>query len=178
MIEFEYKGYKSSEIKRDETQDLLYGHVVGITDGIGFAGRDEVELAQAFRDSIEDYFEACVEDGKKPEKPFSGKFVVRIPPDLHRQVVTLAEAQNVSLNRFIKELLEARVSEGKNASSSVVAKEAVERFLSRLQDVARQELGVEASPSPPSRPLTVRQVKTERHTHGKPRQRKQDLRPS
>lgn len=40
-------------------------------------------------------------------RSFSGKFLVRVSPDLHRQLSTRAAEQNVSLNRVVEERLAA-----------------------------------------------------------------------
>ncbi len=42
-------------------------------------------VQQAFRNSIDDYLDFCAERNEEPDKPFSGKFVVRIPSELHRR---------------------------------------------------------------------------------------------
>ena len=44
------------------------------------------------------------------EKKFSGKFVVRVPPDVHRHVAISASEAGVSLNQFVATRL-AKVSE-------------------------------------------------------------------
>ncbi len=49
------------------------------------------ELKKAFQDSVDDYLAFCKERGEEPEKPFSGQFVVRAEPELHRAVVTAAK---------------------------------------------------------------------------------------
>ena len=51
-------------------------------------------------------------DGETPPKAiadrtYSGKFVVRVPPELHRQLVIDAAEQHVSLNRLISSRLGA-----------------------------------------------------------------------
>jgi predicted HicB family RNase H-like nuclease len=38
-------------------------------------------------------------------KKFSGKFMVRVPPDLHRQLVIEAAESDVSLNRLVSDKL-------------------------------------------------------------------------
>ena len=40
----------------------------------------------------------CAQEGKTPEKPYTGKFVVRLSPELHRKIITLAQAEGLSLN--------------------------------------------------------------------------------
>ena len=58
-----------------------------------------------FRDSIEDYLDFCEERKEKPDKPFSGKFVVRISPAIHHQILLKAVQSGKSLNRWITEIL-------------------------------------------------------------------------
>jgi len=51
----------------------------------------------------------CREDGVEPYKSFSGKFNVRIAPELHADVVAAAKSNGESLNQFIAETLEHAV---------------------------------------------------------------------
>ncbi len=71
MIE-DYKGYPA-KVTVDQDEGLLCGEVVGIVDVVTFQGKTVEELAQAFRDSVDDYLDYCRELGKKPDKPFSGQ---------------------------------------------------------------------------------------------------------
>jgi len=63
-------------------------------------------LRQALIDSVEDYLEFCAERGEKPDKPFSGKFVIRIDPELHRKIYIEAKKSNTSINQPVKNTLE------------------------------------------------------------------------
>jgi predicted HicB family RNase H-like nuclease len=63
------------------------------------------ELKKAFEESVEDYLAFCKERGEEPDKPFSGNFIVRIRPALHRQLYTQAKKSGKSLNAFIEERL-------------------------------------------------------------------------
>ncbi|QDT39932.1 type II toxin-antitoxin system HicB family antitoxin [Stratiformator vulcanicus] len=101
----EYQGY-FGRIEFDDSADIFHGEVLGIRDVITFEGRSVEELKQAFRDSVDDYIEFCTERGEEPEKPFSGKFLLRLGPDLHRRVSAQAEASGKSLNAWISERLE------------------------------------------------------------------------
>jgi predicted HicB family RNase H-like nuclease len=95
-----YKGY-TGVIEIDEEAGILFGDVIGLRDVITFQG-DTVEEAQtSFRESIDFYLELCAKQGKPPEKPFSGKFMVRISPELHRAVVIEAMTRKISLNSLI-----------------------------------------------------------------------------
>jgi len=101
-----YQGYSGS-VKFDADEEIFHGEVSGLRDVVTFQGRSAREIKQAFRESIDDYLELCQETGRSPDKPFSGRLVVRMPSDLHRALHNLAAAEQVSLNRVIVKVLEA-----------------------------------------------------------------------
>jgi len=76
-----------------------------LRDVITFQGRSVDEVKQAFRDSVEDYLEYCAKHNEKPEKPFTGKLMLRIPPDIHRKVYIAAKQSGSSLNAWITQTL-------------------------------------------------------------------------
>ena len=96
-----YKGY-IGDVVFDSDAHTFHGDVVNTRDVITFEGESVSEIEQAFRDSVDDYLEWCKEDGVEPERPFSGKFVVRIPPELHGEVVAKARKAQLSLNKFVE----------------------------------------------------------------------------
>lgn len=97
----EYKSYVG-QVSFDDEADIFHGEVVNTRDVITFQGRSVEEIRQAFRDSIDEYLEWCNERGKMPDKPFSGKLVLRIPPALHRSIFLSAKHEGKSLNRWIE----------------------------------------------------------------------------
>jgi predicted HicB family RNase H-like nuclease len=99
-----YKGY-TGVVEFDEDSGTLFGHVIGLRDGITFQGDSVAEVIQAFHDSVDDYLEFCAERGENPEKPFSGQFVLRIDPQLHRVMSHAAEERGMSLNALVEEQL-------------------------------------------------------------------------
>jgi predicted HicB family RNase H-like nuclease len=105
----EYKGYLA-KVEFDEQANLFHGEVINTRDVITFQGSCVDDLRQAFIDSVEDYLEFCAERGEDPEKPFSGKFVVRLDPELHRQLYVHAKKAGVSLNQWVSQALERQVS--------------------------------------------------------------------
>ena len=107
----EYKGYAGS-IEFDPDAEILHGEVLGIRDVVTFEGHSVPEVLQAFRDSVDDYLEFCAERGEKPDKPCSGKFMVRIAPDLHRRIAMVARTANVSINTLVANCLRNAVSPG------------------------------------------------------------------
>lgn len=48
----------------------------------------------------------CAKNGREPEKPASGKFVVRLTPEMHRELIRLAARTNKSLNAVVREAVE------------------------------------------------------------------------
>lgn len=99
-------GKYSATIEFDQDAGIFHGEVVNLNDVVTFQGRSVSELAEAFRDSIEDYMKACAEFGKEPEKPFTGNFQVRLRPEVHRSAVMAAKMEGKSLNKWVAEKLE------------------------------------------------------------------------
>jgi predicted HicB family RNase H-like nuclease len=104
----EYKGYLA-RVEFDEEAAIFHGEVINTRDVITFQGESVRELTQAFHDSLDDYLAFCKERGEAPDKPFSGQFVTRISPELHRQVNVAAAVSGKSLNAWVTEQLQAAV---------------------------------------------------------------------
>ena len=100
----EYKGY-IGHVEFDDDAEIFHGEVINTRDVITFQGKTVDEIKQAFRDSVADDLEYCTKLGQQPEKPFTGKFMVRIPPDLHRKIYVAAKQSGESINAWIKEQL-------------------------------------------------------------------------
>ena len=100
-----YKGYRA-RAELDEKAGVFHGEVINTRDVITFQGSSVEELKQAFEDSVDDYLEFCASRGEDPEKPFSGKFLVRVPPEVHRRIMTEARRQGKSLNAYVMEKLQ------------------------------------------------------------------------
>ncbi len=101
----EYKGFVGN-IEYDDEAEIFHGEVINTRDVITFQGSSVAELRKAFRDSVDDYLEFCAQRGEKPEKPFSGRFVTRISPDLHRNITAVATISGHSLNSWVAHQLE------------------------------------------------------------------------
>ncbi|HRN68782.1 MAG TPA: type II toxin-antitoxin system HicB family antitoxin [Promineifilum sp.] len=106
----EYKGY-IVRVEIDNDAGILHGEVINTRDVITFEGTSIDELRQALADSVEDYLAFCAERGEEPDKPFSGKFSLRVDPELHRQITVKAKLADKSVNSWITETLEAAVGE-------------------------------------------------------------------
>ena len=105
----EYKGY-IGKVEFDDDDGIFYGEVINLRDVVTFEGESVQELRQAFHDSVDDYLAFCAQRGEEPEKPFSGTFTVRVPPDLHRDISLQARLAHQSLNNWVSETLHDRVA--------------------------------------------------------------------
>ena len=105
MATMEYKGYVA-RMDVDEDNDGFYGRVINISDVVNFKGRSITELRKEFAKSMETYFKFCRKEGEQPEQPFSGKFVLRVDPQVHRAITRAAEREGVSINRWAETQLE------------------------------------------------------------------------
>jgi len=100
----EYKGYLS-RIEFDDEANIFHGEVINIRDVITFQGESVDELRKAFEDSVEDYLAFCAERGEEPDKPFSGRFTVRLSPEQHRKVILAAEKAGKGIETWVEETL-------------------------------------------------------------------------
>ncbi|WP_374624955.1 type II toxin-antitoxin system HicB family antitoxin [Devosia sp.] len=103
-----YKGYEAA-VEFDEEAELFHGEVLNLRDVVTFQGTSAAELKQAMADSVEDYLAFCRERAEEPEKPFSGQFVVRTEPALHKAVSSAARRDGVSLNKWVTTALERAI---------------------------------------------------------------------
>lgn len=105
MATLEYKGY-IARIDADEDTESFHGRVINISDVVTFKGRSMTELKREFAKSMKVYFAVCREEGDEPEQPFSGKFVLRIDPAVHRAIARAAERAGLSINKWAATALE------------------------------------------------------------------------
>ena len=100
-----YKGY-SARIDYDDEDRVFTGQIAGIRDGVGFHADNVEALREAFHEAVEDYLETCAGIGKQPQKPYSGRMMFRVSPEVHRQAALAAELSGKSLNQWAEEVLD------------------------------------------------------------------------
>lgn len=100
-----YKGCEAI-VEFDEEAELFHGEIINLRDVMTFQGTSAKELKAALAESVEDYLAFCVERGEKPEKPFSGQFIVRTDPALHKEISLAARRAGMSLNKWVSLALE------------------------------------------------------------------------
>ena len=99
-----YKG-QTARVDFDDAAGIFSGRLLGISDIVGFHADNVAALRAAFEDAVDDYVETCARIGKQPEKPASGKLMLRIPPDVHRAALVAAESAGTSLNQWASKVL-------------------------------------------------------------------------
>lgn len=100
----QYNDY-IAEVFYDDSIGAFHGRVINLRDGITFEADSVEGLHREFAESVEDYLEWCRERGKEPEKPYSGKLILRIEPDLHRSLSNASSLEGTSLNALIERRL-------------------------------------------------------------------------
>jgi predicted HicB family RNase H-like nuclease len=102
-------GYHA-RIEYNEETDEFRGEILGLSGGADFCGASPDELRREFKKSLEIFFEVCKEKGIEPRRQYSGKFNLRIPPELHEKLAMTAELQGKSLNTLALEALQRSVT--------------------------------------------------------------------
>ena len=105
MNTMSYRGY-TARIEFDERDSIFVGRVLGLRSIISFHGQTVEELRTQFAGAMDDYVADCQVQGVSPEKPASGKLLLRVTPEIHSQALVKAQASGKSLNQWATEALE------------------------------------------------------------------------
>ena len=108
MNMMKYKDY-IARIEYDEEDRIFVGHLAGIKDIVGFHGTTVDELEGAFHESVNNYIAISKETGRSAQKPYSGKLMLRVSPDVHVAVATAAQIHGKSINQWASDTLEKAV---------------------------------------------------------------------
>ena len=111
MNTMSHKGY-TARIEFDERDNIFVGRILGIRTIVGFHGETVAQLRSEFEISVDDYLGDCKESGIKPEKPASGKLLLRVPPEVHGKALVASQAAGKSLNQWATEVLQQAVQTG------------------------------------------------------------------
>lgn len=103
-----YKGY-TAKVEYSEEDGCFVGHLIGLREIVGFDGTSVKELKTRFRKAVDHYLWASEQLGQAPEKPYSGRMMVRVAPELHAKASVAAKIGGMSLNQWVAQLLERAV---------------------------------------------------------------------
>lgn len=110
MNTLKYKGYIGS-VSYSEPDKVFFGKLEGIDALVNYEGESVAELTAAFHEAVDDYLALCEDIGQKPEKSYTGTFNVRISPATHRQIANRAMEAGISINAFVKKVLDEAVQQ-------------------------------------------------------------------
>lgn len=99
-----YKGY-AALVEFDAEDEIFVGRLAGVNDVVGFHTDAAGAIKAVFREAVDDYLAACEQVGKRPEKPYSGKLMVRISPQVHAAAALAAQVSGKSLAQYAEEKL-------------------------------------------------------------------------
>jgi predicted HicB family RNase H-like nuclease len=106
----EVDGYKA-KIEYDPELDQFRGEILGLNGSADFYGKNPAALRREFRNSLKVFLEVCEEKGIYPTREYSGRFNLRIPPQLHGEIAARASAEDKSINQWVSEVLEQTLHE-------------------------------------------------------------------
>lgn len=101
-----YKGYTAS-MTFDTDDKIIVGRVLDVDDIISFHGESVAKFEAAFHSAVNGYISACKKMGAAPEKPASGKMMLRVAPTVHAAALKAAARSGVSLNKWAEQALGA-----------------------------------------------------------------------
>jgi predicted HicB family RNase H-like nuclease len=104
-----YKGY-TARIEIDPDAKVLAGRVLDLRDVIVFEGETVADIEQQFHASVDDYLAWCAEDGREPDKPYSGRLPFRTKPETHRKIALAAAKAGKSINAWMEQTLADRAT--------------------------------------------------------------------
>ena len=109
MNSMTYKGY-FAKINFDDRDNIFWGKVIGVKDSITFEGETVTELKEDFHNAIDHYLTICEQENVTPDKPYSGKLTLRLPPQTHAEIAQAAAQKGTSLNKWVTDTLTQAVT--------------------------------------------------------------------
>ena len=109
MNTLQYKDYIGS-VEFSEADGVFFGKIEGINAVVTFEGESVQELTAAFHEAVDHYLILCEEEGLEPHKSYSGAVNLRLTPDLHSRVATVAKQAGLSINAFIRRAIENQIA--------------------------------------------------------------------
>lgn len=96
----------TAKIEYDADLDAFRGEIMGLNGGADFYGKNPKELRAEFKKSLQVFLDVCREKGIEPRRSYSGKFNLRISPELHERLAIVAQAEGKSINAVAQEALQ------------------------------------------------------------------------
>jgi predicted HicB family RNase H-like nuclease len=97
-------GYQAV-IAFDPDIQMFRGEFVGLNGGADFYAADVQGLIHEGKISLRVFLQACERRSIEPRRHFSGKFSLRIDPEIHEAAAIAAAAHGQSLNQWATEAI-------------------------------------------------------------------------
>ncbi|MCA9962775.1 MAG: type II toxin-antitoxin system HicB family antitoxin [Anaerolineales bacterium] len=100
----DFNGYRAV-IQYDPEINMFRGEFIGLNGGADFYATDIEGLRHEGELSLKVFLDMCAEDGVEPIKEYSGKFNLRVSPELHAELAVRAATTGKSLNQWVTDQL-------------------------------------------------------------------------
>lgn len=151
-MNMQYEGYEGS-VEYSLEDEVFHGQVLNLRAVLTYEAQTPEDLRAEFEATVDNYLAWCEERGKEAERPYSGKFLLRITPDLHRRAAEAAKAAGAkSLNAWVAQVIE-RAADGADVASTIDP-----AFVAEMRELlaALRELSVpEPEPEPGARVVRI-----------------------
>ncbi|MBN7796969.1 type II toxin-antitoxin system HicB family antitoxin [Parahaliea mediterranea] len=101
----EVNGFRAT-VDYDPDIEMFRGEFVGLNGGADFYSDSVKGLKREAERSLKEFIAVCKERGLSVKKDYSGRFNVRVDPQLHEEAVQVARAAGISLNKLVEMALE------------------------------------------------------------------------
>lgn len=103
------EGYRAV-IDYDPEIEMFRGEFVGLNGSADFYAKNIAGLKHEGKVSLKVFLQMCAEEGIEPVKRHSGKFVLRLDPNIHQAAAAASKAAGLSLNQWVAKLIQERAS--------------------------------------------------------------------
>jgi len=126
----------------DAEDKIIVGRVLDIDDIISFHAESVSDFEVNFHSAVVGYVSACEQSGSAPEKPASGKLMLRVPPTVHAAALKAAARSGVSLNKWAEQALSS--ASRKLASQRVARDKGLLRSVATKSELSKLEAAAHA----------------------------------
>ncbi len=102
-------GEYEAVISFDPEISMFRGEFIGLNGGADFYADSIQKLRKEGEISLKVFLDFAKEKNITPKKRFSGQFVLRLNPEIHKKYALLAKSNNLSLNQILARTLEEAV---------------------------------------------------------------------
>lgn len=99
-------GGQQAVITYDPDIEMFRGEFIGLNGGADFYACDIAGLHREGEHSLNAFMNECAKRDIEPHKHFSGRFVLRVAPEIHQAATVAAAANGESLNQWVTAVIQ------------------------------------------------------------------------